>query len=445
SLAVPHHFNQSVGLELPPDVDTAALERAVAIVYRHHDVFRLRFTQTDQGWHQRYTEDAVPAIQWFNLEQQDRQQQDSAMADIALGLQQSLSLQAGPLVAFGGFNLGESRPDQLLIVSHHLVIDGVSWRILLADLHQAYAQAVHSPTQDSVYLAPKTHSYQQWASYLEELAQGEEIWKDLDYWAAIAATVPQDSDTGTIATAQRLTEQLDKEQTRALQQVPSAYGAHINDVLLTALTLTLIDWTGQTTALIDLESYGRFSETLDLSRTVGWFTCLYPIGLSLDAKAPLTDQVQSIKQQLQTVPHNGLSYGLLRYLNNQQKLAIAPAISFNYLGRLDLEQSGEFRRLPFPAANQAPNNQRLHQIDINSWVEAGQFSIEWTFNSGSHSIETIRPLAQQFIAHLDAIIAHGLSKKDHTPDEFNLVQLDQSTLDAVLAQVSFAGEQEVSP
>ena len=169
--------------------------------------------------------------------------------------------------------------------------------------------------------------------------------------------------------------------------------------------------------------------------------------LSIDTDAPVPQQIREITNQLQTIPHDGLSYGLLRYLNNQQDLAITPAIGFNYLGQLDLAQSGEFRRIPSTAENQAPNNQRLHQIDINSWVEAGQFSIEWTFNAGFHQSETIQQVAQQFISHLETIIDNSLSREDadYTPDDFNLVQLDQSALDAVLAQVSFAGEQEVSP
>ncbi|MEM6252543.1 MAG: amino acid adenylation domain-containing protein [Cyanobacteria bacterium P01_D01_bin.156] len=452
SLATPHHFNQSVCLELPLNTNTVALEKSLTAIYQHHDAFRLRFTQDAQGWHQEYMDGTAPNIQWFNLKQLDKRQQDSVIATKAALLQQGLDLQTGPLVTFGGFNLGDSRPDQLLIVIHHLVIDGVSWRILLDDLRQAYIQVTNDGHGERpIYLAPKTHSYQAWAEHLEAFANSEEIQSAQDYWNKTATnqfqSIPQDhtNDNNTIDTSQRLTVHLDKEQTQALlQQVPSTYNAHINDILLTALALTLVDWTGQ--ALIDLESYGRFSEDLDLSRTVGWFTCLYPVCLSIDTDAPVSKQIREIKNQLQAVPHDGLSYGLLRYLNNQKDLAITPAIGFNYLGQLDLTQS-EFRRIPAISANQDPSNQRLHQIDINSWVEAGQFSVEWTFNAGSYESETIQRLARQFINHLEIIIDHSLSKEDadYTPDDFNLVQLDQSALDAVLAQVSFAGEQEVSP
>ncbi|MEM7061633.1 MAG: amino acid adenylation domain-containing protein [Cyanobacteria bacterium P01_B01_bin.77] len=442
TLDAPHHFNQSVCLELPLEVNCAALGEALTTVYQHHDAFRLRFVHGQGRWYQRYVKETSANIQWFNLEPLDLEQQNETIASQAAILQQSLDLQKGPLAAFGGFKLGPSRPSQLLIVIHHLIIDGVSWRILLADLQQAYQQAT---AEQPIYLAPKTHSYQQWAKHLVQ--KSADVQADLGYWDAIAKTPasPQD-DPGTIGQAQRLTVHLTQEQTQTLlQQVPSAYHTQITDILLTALTLA--NWTQRlqtlSPTLIDLESYGRFSDTLDLSRTVGWFTCIYPVCLTLDINASLVEQIRTIKQQLQSVPHSGLSYGLLRYLHNQKTLAITPAIGFNYLGQLDQQQS-LFHRLPTPAENQASTHQRLHQLDINSWIEAGQFSAEFTFNP--HHAKTTQQLAQQFIGHLETIIEHTLSRQDadYTPEDFNLVQLEQSDLDAVLAQVSFSGEQEVA-
>ena len=226
------------------------------------------------------------------------------------------------------------------------------------------------------------------------------------------------------------------------------YNSQITDTLLTALTQTITQWTQQSTVLIDLENYGRFSETLNLSRTVGWFTCVYPVCLSLEPESSVGEQLKEIKAQLQAVPQQGLSYGLLHYLG-QQELAITPAISFNYLGQIDLvdmDKNSGFRRVTSPGDNQDAMNQRLHQLDINGWVETGQLSIEWTFNPSYQSPETIHQLAGEFIHRLDLLIEHCLSRKDsdYTPDDFNLVQIDQADLDQVLAQVSFSGEQEVS-
>ncbi len=451
-LAEPHHFNQSVCLELPLKVDHDALDAAVAAVYQHHDALRLRFTWCDRNWQQQYTDAPPPVIQWTDLAALDRRQQDAAITQQAQILQASLDLQAGPLVVVGGFNLGDVRPSQLLIVIHHLVVDGVSWRILLTDLHQAYQQATVGPT---IALRPKTHSYQQWANQLKdratspEIAEAGEAWQSLIQSSVLA--LPQDGLPGDDTTAsQQIKATLAVPQTQALlQTVPSVYNTQITPVLLTALMQTLVPWMSQSKILIDLENYGRFSETLDLSRTVGWFTCLYPVCLSLEP-GELAEQLRSIKKQLLTIPHQGLSYGLLRYLQNQQSLAISPAISFNYLGQLDLgefEKAQDFRRIASPAANQSDLNSRVHEIDINCWVEDDRLQMEWTHSPRHQQSQTIDQLAHQFVTNLETLIALCSSRQDvdYTPSDFGLVQLDQTALDAVLAQVSFAGEQEVAP
>ena len=458
ALAAPHHFNQSICLELPLDVNRTALAQALEAVYQHHEALRLRFRQDQQGWQQQYGTAAAPTIQWVFLEQLASTEQDNAVAYEAKILQKSLNLYTGSLIAVGGFDFGPSRPNQLLIVIHHLVIDGVSWRILLEDFQQAYQQAIslaESPQPTAIYLAPKSHSYQLWANHLVQVANHPETQSAYPYWRAIAQTelvpLPCESpdNKNTIQAVKRVTVQLSPSQTQLLlHRVPSVYNSQITDTLLTALTQTITQWTQQSTVLIDLENYGRFSETLNLSRTVGWFTCLYPVCLSLEPESSVGEQLKEIKAQLQAVPQQGLSYGLLHYLG-QQELAITPAISFNYLGQIDLvdmDKNSGFRRVASPGDNQDAMNQRLHQLDINGWVETGQLSIEWTFNPSYQSPETIHQLAGEFIHRLDLLIEHCLSRKDsdYTPDDFNLVQIDQADLDQVLAQVSFSGEQEVS-
>ena len=458
ALAVPHYFNQSICLALPWDLDREALNQAVAAVYHHHDALRLRFMQTAQTWQQQYVETPPPAIQWFDLASLTPTAQDETIAHQAQTLQASLNLEVGPLVALGGFDLGHTRPSQLLIVIHHLVIDGVSWRILLADLQQAYQRLVSG---ESMALPPKTHSYQAWSNQLLELAANAEMAIARDDWQAIirrgSLDLPQDNGgrdphlENTFETSQRTTTTLSISQTQALlQTVPWVDGHRITAALLTALTRTLIPWTGQSHLLIDLETYGRFADTLDLSRTVGWFTCLYPVCLSLDPTQGLAAQLQSIRVQLQAVPHQGLSYGVLRYLKHQSDLAVTPAICFNYLGQLDRGQpeTRGFRRIATPAANQAASNLRLHQIDINCWIAAGQLHLEWIYAPNRHNPQTMASLVQQFVEQLGALIDHCCSQPepDYIPEDFSLAQLDQKSLETVLAQVGFAGEeQEVTP
>ncbi|MEM9087124.1 MAG: amino acid adenylation domain-containing protein [Cyanobacteria bacterium P01_F01_bin.53] len=467
ALAEPQHFNQSVRLELPDGFNQEALEVAIAHLYAHHDALRLRFHRTDDGWQQAYSEDMTPpVVKGFEFSQLPSDQQDSAIAQQIDILQSSFDLQAGPLVSIGVFELGSTRPAQLFIAIHHLIVDGVSWRILLADLQQAYQQVIAG---EAIRLSPKTHSYQQWAQELEKVANSPEIEADFDYWIELlhrknVNTIPlensgsyketEDKRENTIGHSQTVVVSLSLALTQALlREVPPVYNTQITETLLTAFTQTLTQWTGETSVLIDLESYGRFSEELDLSRSVGWFTAIYPVVLSFDAPHALADSIKAIKSNLRAVPHQGLSYGLLRhmskrYLDQSPSLAIIPPVSFNYLGQLDAIEKGGFKRVVSAkhstkhSTNQSAKNARQHLIDVNSWIEADQLQIEWIFSRDYHTRETIGQLAEQFISNLSAIIEHCCKQEvaDYTSDDFGLVQLDASALSAVLSQVSFADE-----
>ena len=476
SLAEPQHFNQSVTLTLPDGFDRDALERAIAHLYSHHDALRLRFSSTDNGWQQAFSEEITPpTVHWFEFAQLSLSEQNNAIEQKSKTLQASLNLQAGPLVSVSIFDLGKTQPSQLFIAVHHLVIDGVSWRILLADLQQAYQQALAG---GPIQLAAKTHSYQKWAQELAQVARSPEIEADFDYWCAIAKTTaassPQNTlsqsgkqlnntiEQNTIEHSQTAITTLSAALTQSLlQEVPSVYNTQITEALLTAFAQTLTQWTEQPTTLINLESYGRFSEKLDLSRTVGWFTALYPALLTFDTTDSLSNNFKSIKSQLRAVPNQGISYGLLRYLRNtaedslSEKLETSPDVSFNYLGQLDTIEKGvveenAFQRVTTTTPNQATANGRPHLLDVNSWIENHQLQVEWTFSSHHHTPDTIHQLSEQFLSNLTALIEHCCEKEEaeYTPDDFGLVQLDASALAAVLGQVSFTDtstvEREVS-
>jgi len=454
-LAVPAHFNQSVCLALPDGFIVEALDKAIAQIYRHHDALRLRFSQTEQGWTQTYAENSTPpSIIWFDYSTLSPHEQDNAIHEQTHALQAGLDLQQGPLISLGGFHLGQGRPSQLFIAIHHLVVDGVSWRILLTDFQTVYECAI---AQQPAQLPPKTHSYQQWANELIQFASAPEIQADLDYWKKIAQTKPIElplnakGKENTIGSAQRITTALSPSLTQALlNEVPSAYNTQITEVLLTALAQTLTQWTGDNTALIDLESHGRFSEKLNLSRSVGWFTSLYPIALEFDSTQNIANNLKSIKSLIRAVPNNGKSYGLLRYGSQITEIAIDPPVSFNYLGQLATASlpgsQAKFKKISMSkngqSTNQAAVNHRPHLLDINCWIERTQLQTEWTFSQYYHQPQTIQQLSQEFLLNLSTLIEHCCTQEvaGYTPDDFGLAQLDQSTLEAILSQVSFEAE-----
>ncbi|MEM1366726.1 MAG: condensation domain-containing protein, partial [Cyanobacteria bacterium P01_H01_bin.15] len=376
--------------------------------------------------------------------------QRRALANHAQRLQTSLDFVVGPVLEVCAFDLGKARSAQLMIVVHHLVIDGVSWRILLEDLQQAYSQAILAlPIQ----LAAKTHSYQQWAIALTELANSAEMAVDADYWQGVAqipSLLPIDSPEARSCEPVKIT--LSPAETQALLLAGTVENAaSITALLLTALVQTMMSQTEQSGLLVDLESHGRFSENLDLSRTVGWFTALYPVYLTLNANELPLERVQTIHGQVQQTPHNGLSYGVLRYLKKREELASQAPVSFNYLGQLNVIATTDFQRLPVLAPNVAPDHRPAHPLEINAWIEHEQLTVDWSFDPKLRSRQGTMQLAEvygeQLKQLLQAIETENTSSStshDRTASEFDLVELDDNELDAVLGQISFFDQQEVS-
>jgi amino acid adenylation domain-containing protein len=258
NLPEPHHFNQSFLLEVPANLQPELLKQALQKLLYHHDALRLRFVQQEGQW-QQYNSDVSDGVSLgiadlSDLPQAEQLRTIEARADAA---QRTLNLADGPLMRVVLFHLGNS-PGRLLIVIHHLAVDGISWRILLEDLSGAYKQL---ETGKSIQLPAKTTSFKDWAIRLQDYARSQE-YSQLDYWLdsmqlPIAllpldyAAVAQDN---TVASSRIVSVYLSGEQTRALlQDVPGAYNTQINDVLLTALVQTFTRWTGSHSLLIDLE------------------------------------------------------------------------------------------------------------------------------------------------------------------------------------------------
>ena len=343
----PEHFDQSVTLELAGDVEEAALEAALAALAEHHDALRMRFELVDGSWRQHNAPvEPVMLLARHDLSAVGGDERAAAMDRLASDLHASFDLGRGPLLRAALFDLGAQARPLLLIAVHHLVVDGVSWRILLEDLDTAYRQAAGG---DEIDLGPKTTSFRDWALALGEHAGSGGLDDELGYWQGVTkgceAALPVDAGgANTIASTRSVTVALDAEHTRALlADVPGVYRTEINDVLLAALGRVLHRWTGRQRVLVELEGHGReeLLDGVDLSRTVGWFTTMFPVGLDLASGGGWGATLKSVKEQLRAVPHRGLGYGALRYLAHETPAAAElargprPQVSFNYLGQFD--------------------------------------------------------------------------------------------------------------
>ncbi|MEH2366202.1 amino acid adenylation domain-containing protein [Nostoc sp.] len=451
NLPKPDYFNQSALLEVPPDLQPELLQQVVQQLLVHHDALRSQFVQVGENWQQFNvpTQEPVP-FSVINLSHLSPEEQQTAMKAADAELQASLNLSIGAIAQVTLFQLGNNRPDWLLFIIHHLAVDGISWRILLEDLATAYQQITRG---EAIKLPAKTTSFQYWSDRLVKYAQSDAIAAELDYWLGESnleiTPLPEDypaSDDNTIASAASVSLSLTEEQTRALlQDVPSAYNTQINDVLLTALVQSFAQWTGENSLLVDLEGHGRedLFEDVDLSRTVGWFTTLFPVRLQLAEIDHPGEALKLVKEQLRRIPNRGIGYGVLRYLlRDNLKLQALPQaqVSFNYLGQFDrvLKASETLGLAKEMKAQQSAINKRSHLLGISGFIRAGKLEMTWAYSDQIHQQATIERLAFGFIAALKTLITHCQSKeaKGYTPSDFSAAKFNQKQLDKFLAKVN---------
>ncbi|BDH12172.1 non-ribosomal peptide synthase/polyketide synthase [Streptomyces hygroscopicus] len=423
-----HHFNQSALLELDGTPDPAALEAALAALLEHHDALRMQFTEDGGRWRQENPPPSAPhgLLTRHDLTGLPPDEADTAMEKAADDLHTGFDIGQGPLLRAALFTGEPDRPAFLLLVAHHLVVDAVSWRILLDDLETAYQQAVTGGTST---LGERTTAFRDWARGLAAHVADGGLDHELPYWeeAAAPAPLPVDHDTGTPAGASRtVTVTLDEPDTTALlRAAPTAYRTRINDVLLAALALSLARWTGHDRVCIDLEGHGREDvlDGVDLSRTVGWFTTVYPVGLQVTDPSDLTASrdwralVKSVRRQLRAVPGNGLGFGALRThgpaeVRERLDRTGRGQIVFNYLGQWDARPGGTAGALVRAehgsfGQDHDPRDGGSHLLEAVGAVQEGRLSFTWHYRPDVHEETTVRAVAGDFAEALRRIAQHA--------------------------------------
>ena len=433
------HWNQALMLEPSTTLDPAHLRNALHMLIERHEALRLSFDLRDGVWQASFR--AGPAMDPLWVHTLDDPARLTELADEA---QRSLDLKQGPLLRAVLVNLPQGQ-QRLLLVIHHLAVDGVSWRVLFEDLQQAYTAlaAGRSPV-----LAARSSSLKAWAEHLQGYAHGPLLKAERDYWLQslghMEGELPRDNPLGTntrrqvryarSCLSQDLTQQL-------LKVAPAAYRTQVNDLLLTALAQVLCTWSGQASALIQLEGHGRedLFEDLDLSRTVGWFSSLFPLRLTPEGEPGAS--IRSIKEQLRAVPNKGIGYGILRYLGDAETVAALQAlpearVTFNYLGQFDTDAAPGERALLTPSADDSGVSQSEEAplgnwLSLNGQVYNGQLQLDWSFSGEVYRGETIEGLAAAYEQALAEVIAHCVREEHHgvTPSDFPLAGLNQAQLD----------------
>ncbi|NEB42174.1 non-ribosomal peptide synthetase [Streptomyces sp. SID14515] len=465
-------FQQAMMVRTPPGCATEPMSAMVQALLDRHDVLRARLTRHAGGeWELEVrppgkvrAEDVLSRVDVH----------DTDIAEEARAAQRRLDPESGVMLQAVWFDAGAESAGRLLLVIHHLVVDGISWRLLTPELPELYRAAAEG--RDTGPGETGT-SFRSWARNLAEEAGKPGRIEELPLWAAMLGEPRRplgsralDPVRDKAATARRLTLSLPVELTEPLlTRLPTIYHAGINDVLLAAFAIAAVDWQRARGAgrsvVFDLEGHGReeLGENLDVSRTVGWFTSMYPVHLDprvpdrewpdVRAGGPALGRVlKEVKEQLRAIPDNGIGYGLLRYLNEEAGAALsalpAPQISFNYLGRIAMaDGAGDVADWSVLSDvdlgdGRDPDMPVGHALELNAvtqdQADGPRLSATWSWPSELFREDEVRALAEGWFKALGALVAHAETPDagGFTPSDL-LVDLNQNEIDLLSEEWGF--------
>ncbi|WP_339239210.1 plipastatin non-ribosomal peptide synthetase PpsC [Bacillus sp. PS217] len=446
-----HHFNQSVMLFHSGRLSENALRPALKKLAEHHDALRMVYRNDDRRWIQ--INQGIKESQLYSLRISDLSQSESGwetkIKQEVADLQQSINLQEGPLLHAALFKTLTG--DYLFLAIHHLVVDGVSWRILLEDLSAGYQQAAAGQT---IQLPPKTDSYQEYARRIQEYAQTSKLIREEAYWRSIeeqqAAELPYEIPHHlNIDSSKRdsLSFSLTEADTAVLlQNVNYAYGTDTQDILLTAASLAICEWTGGSKLRIAMEGHGRehILPELDISRTVGWFTSMYPAFISFENhRDELGTSVKTVKDTLGRIPNKGVGYGMLKYLTHPENKSITfsktPEISFNYLGQFnDIERQDTFRPSSLGSGKDITHTWKREQIiEMSAMAADKKLHFNLSYPPARFHRNTMEQLINRIEHFLLDIMKHcaGQQKAEKTLSDFSSQSLTAEDLDSITSLV----------
>jgi amino acid adenylation domain-containing protein/non-ribosomal peptide synthase protein (TIGR01720 family) len=503
-LAEPAHFNLPLLLAVDPAFDDRIVARAVEALVARHDALRLvversaeRNVERDFGrdavsWRQRaLPPELAPRLAAVDLSGLPAAARHAAMSAAGADLQTSLRL-AGPLLRAACFDLGgEDR--RLLFVAHHLTVDAVSWTILLADLEVACRQLERGAPVD---FGPPSLSFTAWAAGVAAAVGAGGGEDEIPYWRGLRLgtppPLPRDHPAGAadLGSTRIVSAELGLEATRLLQEAGHAYGTEPLELLLAAVAAAFGRWTGGDSLLLDVEGHGR-EEALpgaDLSRTVGWFTSLFPLLLRATADDDPGARLKAIKEQVRRLPRKGVGYGLLRYFSVRPEVRAElaalprPEVAFNFLGRVGAAAEGPPGAIGSPiAANAAfaneatedagndltantagaafaagavftvaaepigraesPRNACLHLLELQAGIAGGRLRLDLRYSARVHTPAMAESLVHGVLAEVRTLVEHCTAPgvAGYTPSDFPLAALDQAALDRIAAGFAGAG------
>ena len=312
------------------------MNKAIENLIKYHDVLRMKYTEGNGQWQQYYNEFENDIINYENnlsiYDLKNRNSEESLaerLAEIGREKQTALDYVEGPLFNFSLIETAnEFEYNRLIIVFHHLIIDGVSWGILLSDLMILLNEGS---------LPPKSTSYQYWSASLQKLAIDQNWLSQSNYWSNVQAETNRTEYLldHSIIERDTITFTIEKEMAQSLiGACNSVYNTSANELLLAALNAAFSEWSSINSFSVQLEGHGRedLFDDIDISRTVGWFTSLFPVVFK--GQKNIQDNIQYVKKSLKAIPYKGIGYGVLKHLSDIEwdKKEQPANVTFNYFG-----------------------------------------------------------------------------------------------------------------
>jgi amino acid adenylation domain-containing protein/non-ribosomal peptide synthase protein (TIGR01720 family) len=443
----PHHYNQAVMLDAKEGVDEKAIETIFGKILQHHDGLRMNYREENGTIIQTcHGIEYPPSLQVFDLRNQDNWRE--TLLEKANQIQASIDLENGPIMKLGLFHLDDG--DRLLIVIHHLVVDGVSWRLLFEDIDTLLQQYKKG---EKLQLPQKSNSFKLWAEKLSQYADSEELLNEKTYWSQlVSSAVPRvkkdfDEESNNLEDEVSLSFSLSEQETSlALGKANRAFGTQIGDLLLIGIGLAINKIYGHKRLILDVEGHGReeLFENVEVTRTIGWFTTLYPVVLNFSYVGHLTRQVKEIKENLRKVPNKGIGYGILKYLTSEEHkreidIKLKPQICFNYLGQFDSDVT---RLSSFVIAEESPGDtrskkaEREYDLEVSAVTADKQLVISMAYNKKQFKATTIETLLNHYKTELSRLISYCSARKniEPTPGDFTYPELSIEDLDKLLSE-----------
>ena len=439
----PHHYHQSVLLEFKIPVDIPVLEKVFELLLNHHDGLRLNYHQEKKRFY--FNNDLLDKpfkIDVVDLSPVPAAEREARIQAVGYETKGGFNINKGPMVKAVLFKAEPTR-DKLLLIFHHLVIDGLTWRIILEDINKLYETL---SAKKEVEMSQKTASLLEWYDALVLYRDSGKLEKEKEYWqsagaAAAGFRLPYDGEPGdadwSVKNQGTINFRLDEEETDfLLKGAHESYKTDVQILVTSALVRALRQWTGAQAVTIEMENHGRHIPDIDTSKTAGWFTVIYPLAVSRDDKT-IGDEIKTVKEAIRTVPNSGIGYGIMKYMtvDGQAMESKRAEIRFNYLGQFDREVENplfSFCR-ERSGSDVALENHMTAAIEIDAMILSGEFSADIKYNKEVFNEAAISSFGDNYIKNLEMLLEH-IRNEDNvhfTPSDFDTVDLSEEDLAAL--------------